>query len=320
MHSTIHTSRHTSHTSPSVETGIRSRIRRGARAVVGSALAAASAAAILPIGVQGADAAATRDTTILVVHGFDGGGLGDLPLDSAVDCRNPIITAWVAGLRARGFTDVRTVGYYRGDTGCDVNLAAAARADNTIDTSIDQIAREFADMVATNFTSRGVNVAISAHSMGGMIVRRALHGVQDLHASFPTQLRVSDVVTSGSPHNGAAVAGVCGILPAGVVPTQCSQLAPGSAFLRALAHNPQATGGTDWTVVGSDCDLVVTGASAVALNQVSQNRPGVARVRFPAPDLLAGGCPLGVNGFDHTELVTRPAPLNAIRDGLLTAS
>lgn len=293
---------------------VRTRLALRAGAAALAALGALTLAAPAP-----ADAAATPGTTILVVHGFDGGGLGDLPLDSAVDCRNATITRWVRGLRARGFTDVRTVGYYRGDTGCDVNLPTAVRADNTVNTSIDQIARELADTIEATFTSRGVNVAISGHSMGGVIVRRALHGVQDGHADFPETLLVSDVVTSGSPHAGAGVAAICGVLPAGV-PTQCVQLAPGSAFLRALAHNPQGTGGTDWTVIGSDCDVVVSGASGVAMNQVSPNRPAVARVRFPAPSLLAGGCPLSPEGFDHTELVTAARPLDAIRNGLLTAN
>jgi len=293
--------------------------RRNVRRIVATTLlAAVSAGSVIGFGAPGADAAATQNTTILVVHGFDGGGLGDVPLDSAVDCTNSVMMDWVNGLRARGFTDVRTVGYYQGDRNCDVNLAPTARADNTINTSIDQIAREFADMIAANFTARNVNVAISAHSMGGMVVRRALHGVQDHHAGFPARLLVSDVVTSGSPHAGASVTALCGLLPGALVPTQCSQLVPGSPFLQALANNPQATGGTDWTVIGSDCDSIVSGASAVSMTRVSLDRPSVFQRRFAAPSFFAGGCLLGAAGFDHTELVTAAAPLNVIRDGLLT--
>src|ERR671924_424234 len=50
-----------------------------------------------------------------------------------------------------------------------------------------------------------------------------------------------------------------------MVPTMpLAELGAGSDFMSKLSQNPQtSTGSTIWTVVGSDCDQYVSGASAV---------------------------------------------------------
>jgi PGAP1-like protein len=126
-------------------------------------------------------------------------------------------------------------------------------------TSIRHLAWHLANYIATNFTAKGVAVDVVAHSMGGLMIRYALtkQGVD----SFP-RLMVEDVVTLGSPHNGASFAALTGT-------TQGAEMEPGStliAWLKTWGMNPKGTGGTDWTVIGSHGDLIVQEDSATAMS------------------------------------------------------
>lgn len=262
------------------------------------ALGATSASASIP----------TPSTTILVVHGFN----AFAPVGGHIDCRDATMTAWANGLRARGFT-VRTVAWYADDTNCD--LAVPGRADNTVNTSIDQIAREFTNLVNNQFGA--TPIAISAHSLGGLIVRRALDGVEHHHSGFSANIRVTDVVTSGTPHLGTGITAFCTNVI--VNSLQCQQARAGSAFLTALANNPQTTAGTDWTLVGTQCDLVVSPTSATGMGQGSGARPAVFRTVIPAPSVLQGGCVLA-GPTAHDDLVKSNIGLNLIATGLRTAN
>ncbi|HEX7168280.1 MAG TPA: hypothetical protein VF230_14975, partial [Acidimicrobiales bacterium] len=105
-------------------------------------------------------------------------------------------------------------------------------------------------------------VDIVAHSMGGLIARYALAQVARRHADFPPYLYVEDAVTLGTPHSGTGWASWCWT-------TQCEQMRPGSSFVNWLgtnAPNPQGSGGTDWTAVGSYNDEIVSESSAVAMS------------------------------------------------------
>ncbi|HLF16824.1 MAG TPA: hypothetical protein VI796_05270 [Candidatus Thermoplasmatota archaeon] len=96
------------------------------------------------------------------------------------------------------------------------------------------------------------------HSMGGLIIRYAIQHIGD--PGFPPSLCVSDVVTLGTPHDGALERySMCGW-------TQCNEMNHGSGFLRGLGadQNPQtAPGDTDWTVMGSFGDDSVGAYNAV---------------------------------------------------------
>ena len=243
-----------------------------------------------------AGAAAGNATPILVVHGFDA------DQNNSIDCKDAVMTAWVNGLRSRGFTNVQTVGWYRGDVNCYLRVPGIA--DNTVDTSLDQVGREFATLVANRFGA--TTVAVSAHSMGGLVVRRALDGVHNGHSDFPSNIRVSDVVTAGTPHGGTPAGNLCS-------GTQCLQVRSGSPFLQALEPNPQTPGTTDWTLIGSDCDIVASAASATNMARVSTNRPSVFKRVFAAPFACVGG-------VSHDGLVTTAAGLQAINDGLRTGN
>ena len=288
---------------------------------IGLALAGLAGTAVTA-GATAEDAAApeasTKSTTVLLVHGFDGGdsAVGDTPLDSKTVCDRGAMKIWRDGLLARGWTDVRTVGYYKGDQ-CLLNIPTSVRSNNTISTSIDELAKEFANLVWVNFTSRGRPVAISAHSMGGLVTRRALDGVMNREPGFPPGMWVQDVVTSGTAHNGALMSGLC---PPFVI-RQCDEMRPASLFLLFLDKNPQgrdltgASRSTDWTLIGSECDIVVPAISATTMDRVNTSRPEVFKKVFTRPAILAGGC-LNPAGLDHTETATHPAALDRISTSL----
>ncbi len=126
-------------------------------------------------------------------------------------------------------------------------------------TSIRHLSWHLANYIATNFTAKGIAVDVVAHSMGGLMIRYALtkQGVD----SFP-RLMVEDVVTLGSPHNGASFAALTGT-------TQGAEMEPNSsliAWLTTWGMHPKGSGGTDWTVIGSHGDLIVQEGSATAMS------------------------------------------------------
>ncbi len=126
-------------------------------------------------------------------------------------------------------------------------------------TSIRHLAWHLANYISTNWSARGIAVDVVAHSMGGLLIRYALskQGVD----SFP-RLLVEDVITLGTPHSGASFAALTGS-------TQGAEMEPSStliAWLKTWGMNPQGTGGTDWTAVGSHGDLIVQETSATAMS------------------------------------------------------
>ncbi len=275
------------------------------RLVVAAAATAIPVAALAPMAHASIP---TPGTTILLVHGFN----ASAPFGGHIDCKDSTMKPWADGLRARGFT-VKTVAWYANDTNCD--LAVPGVSDNTVNTSLDQVAREFTNLIANRFGT--TPVGISAHSMGGLVVRRAIDGVEHHHSGFSDTIRVSDVVTSGTPHQGAGITSFCTNLA--VTYFECRQAAPGSAFLGALASNPQTSGSTDWTLTGSTCDLVVSAASATGMGSGSGVRPSVHRLVFAAPSIWLGGCTF-VAPSAHDDLVKSTQGLDAIAMGLTTSN
>ncbi len=217
-----------------------------------------------PVLAQASLAATSTSSPVLFVHGFNsnasipGGCNGSSMWGSAKSY-----------LASHGYTgQLITIGFYNGDTGCDVNLKDRQDshcnnyfAGNTGTTNEDQshIACNLAWYIWNNFTQKGQNVQIVAHSMGGTIVRWAIYAVGTGNSSLPPYLSVAKIVTMASPHNGIPWGGsaVCGV---------CLQLAElqqiGSSFLGTLqnnAQNPQARGGTQWTIMGSTCETWTNG-------------------------------------------------------------
>jgi hypothetical protein len=230
-----------------------------AGAAILTAGAPATAAGTSP-AVQSAPAPTDSfDEAVYLVKGY--APTGDRP-----SCRSRWRRA-ISAMHERGWIgQLVRVGFYAWDTpdtGCDVNLGdtdgdPATPPQGTRKTSIKELGRRLAWNIHNVYSSKGKSVDLVGHSMGGLIIRAALAGYQLREPGWPPVLYVEDVVTLGAPHGGtnrAAVIG-CAVQEGGT--RQCREQAPPSSFLEWLrrAPNPQASGGTDWTLICSMTDEV----------------------------------------------------------------
>ncbi len=204
----------------------------------------------------------TRTKPVVYVHGYNAFGDGtDCNMWSSMD----------STLRSWGLTGPKvTVRYYKGDTNCTNALENYGTNGRHYDPGgpydryvrVEHLGYRLAWMIYNLYSSRGVTVDIVSHSMGGLITRYALAQVARRHPDFPPYLYVEDSVTLGTPHAGTGWADWCWT-------TQCEQMRPGSSLVNWLgtyAPNPQASGGTDWTAVGSYDDEIVSETSAIAMS------------------------------------------------------
>ncbi|WP_461145795.1 esterase/lipase family protein [Salinifilum aidingensis] len=192
---------------------------------------------------------------VYFVHGYAPEG--------AVDCE----AYWGRAqreFRERGWRGpLRTVGFYAGDTDCDVTVGEDMQVST--DTSITRIAATFAQFLHRTHTRAGEPVDLVAHSMGGIITRVALLGSARGWAGYPNgKLRVGAVTTLGTPHGGLS----CDLRPEFCVHDQLRQQAPGSELVDVLHSSPNRldrawAGDTEWHVIGSEDDALIDTGSAV---------------------------------------------------------
>jgi len=138
--------------------------------------------------------------------------------------------------------------YYSNDTNCDL-LSIGDRSK-----PIKTLGQELAWDIYDRYSRYGTAVDVVGHSMGGLIIRAALTGVQKRESGFPPYLFVEDVATLSTPHRGVLAGYACSVTGA---PQQCQDMKANSSFMTWLYDNPQGASGTDWTVIGFDDDLVV---------------------------------------------------------------
>lgn len=224
---------------------MRTRTTGGRRAAL-----AIGAVALLVL-MAGACRPARQDRPVLLIHGWAAGG--------GTDCSSTFDRT-ISQLRDEGFTGPFVkVGFYTGDTGCDMSLRSWGSFDNG--SSWKAVAQAFSAYVSATYTSQGTPVDVIGYSMGGNIARGAVQGSQAGEAGFSPPIRVEDVVTLGAPHDGAAwYSSFC-------LWGQCSTLKPGATDIRWLDANPNPQGvdGTEWTVVGSTGDAVTPLDSALEM-------------------------------------------------------
>ncbi|MGK5627936.1 esterase/lipase family protein [Streptomyces sp. URMC 123] len=200
----------------------------------------------------------SKDKPVYLIKGLD-------PWPSptpGVSCRNywgPLLDALGNEGWATNNGDRRMVGFYAGDhIDCDTRIAEGDQ-----NTAITTLGLKLARHIHDNYSKKGQSVDIVAHSMGGLIARSALTGVQRGLPGYPKYLFVEDVVTISTPHAGSDSATWC----AGTVlysVRQCRQMKPGSGFMRWLGNSaPQGQGGTDWTLIGGYDDAQVSPRSSV---------------------------------------------------------
>lgn len=219
-----------------------------------------------------ATAARTDDRTkpLVFVHGLD--AVGEAGVDCASTWGN--MSSTLAGW---GWSGTKaTVKYYGGDTNCSYSLdhhgshskhyprtdAHTDSGSHDMDADIRHLAYHWSWMVYDHFSKNGVVVDAVGHSMGGLIIRYALHRIQANDGAFPPYLYAEDVVTFGTPHLGSGYASLCPWA------YECQQMENGSSFMTYLkdyAQDPHADGGTDWTLVSSYDDGVVSEGSGVGM-------------------------------------------------------
>jgi hypothetical protein len=199
----------------------------------------------------------TKDKVVLYVHGWS--------LTGGSDC-DGTFAEMIDRLGDDGFTgEAVTVGFYTGDTNCDMTLRDWGSFDNS--SSWKEIAKAFSHYVWETYTSQGVTVDVVGYSMGGLIARGAVYGASIGAPGFSPPIDVEDAVTFGTPHNGANVAAIC-------LWGQCATMKPGSADINWVNAdgNPQGAKGTEWTVFGSEADIVTLVDSGLHMDVPSERK------------------------------------------------
>lgn len=246
-----------------------SRRWRGAAAALAAGLVLS-----IPATAQAADdlgaAPAAEQPTMLLVHGFN--------TDPPTSCNS---STWKtaleyyqgAGGRDRG--SLRTIGYYAGDSAhCDDVIGDGKATKNR---PIQDIAKDFANHIHANYTAKGKQVDVVAHSMGGLITRVAILGTREGWSGFPPEVDVRNVVTLGTPHQGLKNGCTTQEHDAGKCSTQWHQMTPtkdgGSGFIDKLHESAKGKAdrglddpwakGIDWSLAGSTEDGTVSYRSAI---------------------------------------------------------
>ena len=240
---------------------------RGLRSGCVVVLACAMAA---PFWAMPPAAASGEGTPVILVHGYE--------IDSGADCASVwgdlkqffVSHGWTGPLVA--------VAYYVHDVHCDatidddgshtVHYPSGHEGDgHTTDTNIRHLGYHLAWWIYDHYTQSGQCVDAIGHSMGGLIIRYAVAQVENGNADFPPSLCVEDVVTLGTPHAGTPLTWFCGttecVQMRGNVQCDGSTASPFIQWLRANARDPDGTGGTQWTLLGSYSDVDVPADCAV---------------------------------------------------------
>jgi Lipase (class 2) len=230
----------------------------------------------------------SQNEAVYFVHGYS--------RVNSTDCVDTWNTAVLKFQQLGWKGPLRSVGFYKNDTRCGVIIDRA-----TYNTSHWEIARKLAWAIYWRESQYGRSVDLVGHSMGGLIIRAAVHGSRTkpkgsyASGGWPPYIYVEDAVTLGAPHKGTGgLVSLCNY----VTPTkQCLEMETGSPFLKELATypNPQAEGGTDWTLIASAADRTAGTTSGL----------GMSAGHFVSYDFYqvkSGAKGTTVYTIDHTEL------------------
>jgi pimeloyl-ACP methyl ester carboxylesterase len=215
----------------------------------------------------------TKDKITVFLHGFNGQNCTQNWRELMLD------------MRANGFTGpFYVVKFHSNDSQCDLsgipNAVNASLSEygahsglyghtgttHDNDTDIRHLAWHFAHWLRS-YIPDDPPVDVVGHSMGGLIVRYAL---AKQTGDWPA-MNVEDVVTLGTPHAGVNFASWTDTV-------QGIQMEPDSYFMWWLAQNagnPQSSGGTEWTIVGSSGDVIVPRGTATNMQAAERVRYGL---------------------------------------------
>ena len=194
-----------------------------------TALLALVASTALLVGAVAPPAEARTDNkskTVLFVHGYS--------FSNGTNCGGDF-DSMISSLRSKGFTgSMVKVGYYTGDTNCSMTLRSWHSVSNS--SSWREYAKALSKYIYSTYTSKGIAVDVVGYSMGGLIARAAVYGASTGQSGFSAPIDVEDVVTLGTPHNGAAwFSNAC-------LWGQCATLKPGAADIDWLDQDPDPQG------------------------------------------------------------------------------
>ncbi|MFE7245303.1 esterase/lipase family protein [Streptomyces sp. NPDC057580] len=232
------------------------------------------------VGIQRAD---TKSRPVFFIHGYDFKG-SPTNTGSGHDCK----AYWNKTLewfkhRKWSSSNLITWGYYGGNKRCDRNLTSGH-----VNTEPTVIARKLANHIYENYSKKDRPVDMVGHSYGGLIIRAAIVGTNKKVKGFPPYLLIEDAVTMGTPHHGATLASACPHV-------QCKRMAKGSNWIKWLnGGNSEARGGTDWTLIGSNADLVVSADSATAMTGDHKKMSAEHRIRYYKQE--------GIGHNDYTDI------------------
>ncbi len=180
---------------------------------------------------------------------------------------------------ARGYTNLKTIGYYSDDWNCDDYLLYSdglnqcsgwydsGSNDRTVNEDIRHVTCLLAWYIWDQYTSKGTTIAVIAHSMGGILIRQAMIDTPYVSV-FPPYLKISDVATAGTPHQGLFPEAAYGAIHTQGCPNPCTQVYQmqadnglmsnmnSTSWRGGFGRNPQGYGGTDWTTLASEWDEV----------------------------------------------------------------
>ena len=229
-------------------------------------------AALLPVVGAAQPAAADTTTPIIFLHGFvlgapcpginaRGQALGLIAELAERGYTGPVVGAEYFACDSQGETiqqsGVRGAYFESGEW--TNNQSWGEYRGNTNSTDLRHIAYQLAWWTYDNYSSKGKHVSFVGYSMGGLIARWALYQIAARNPLFPPYLYVDKAATISTPHRGLTpdlqYPVWCG------TSIQCTQMKAKSTFLNelnsGLGLNPQGTGGTTWTVLGSArCDIM----------------------------------------------------------------
>jgi hypothetical protein len=207
--------------------------------------------------------------TVLLIHGWSG--------YSKLSCNDNSMWGTVEGyFHVRGYSNTDSLGFYYQDYYCDHYITDDAHCLNwyngnvgTVNEDIRHTTCDIAWYIWNRYTQYGTTVAVVAHSMGGILIRQIMNDTPYI-LDFPPYLKVSDVATAGTPHQGLGegstwVANAFGHCTSPCLEiTQLEKTNPlmsnmnSTSFRGGFARNPQGSGGTDWTTMSSNNDELLT--------------------------------------------------------------
>lgn len=226
--------------------------------------------------------AGAMNDPVILVHGFN--------VNSSVNCDTSTTFGDIESFfHAQGYQTTVSVGFYNGDSNCNAYLGQekshctgwydSGSNDGTVNEDIRHTTCLLAWYVWDHYTKNGVTVAVVGHSMGGILIRQAMNDTPYV-AAFPPYLKVSDVATAGTPHQGLLSGSAWTWSTFQGCPGNCVEVAQmeranplmsnmNSTSVRGgFGRDPQGYGGTDWTAMSSNNDELLSNGCAIGLESL----------------------------------------------------